>query len=69
MGRTSNSIHWNYFKKDTIGEINFFIGKIINSVYETVTTMISKLKFLFGGGYDWSRAKSSWFAKSVSFSV
>ena len=50
MGRTSISLHWNYFKKDTIGEINFFIGKIINSVYETVTTMISKLKFLLGGG-------------------
>lgn len=43
-------LHWDYLKKDTIGEINFCVNKFINAVYESVTTLLSLLILIMGGG-------------------
>lgn len=42
-------LHWDYLKKDTIGEINFCVNKFINAVYESVTTLLSLLILIMGG--------------------
>lgn len=49
MRRKSILLHWDYLKKDTIGEINFCVNKFINAVYESITTFLSLLILIMGG--------------------
>ena len=44
------SLHLNYLKQDPSGEIRFLFGKLYNTVYPLLTTLVSKANLLLGGG-------------------
>ena len=53
MSNKSLLQHWEFLHKDPLGELNFCINKFWDVVYAFVTTIICRLRLLFGGGGDY----------------
>lgn len=50
MSKQSMLLHCSFLKKDPLGELNFCINKLWDVVCAFVTTIICRLRLLFGGG-------------------
>lgn len=69
MSNKSLLQHWEFLHKDTLGELNFCINKLWDVVYAFVTTIICRLRLLFGGGGLWQQPQSQRNNDYSSFSV